>query len=56
MPEVIVENKVGDFDSYLGTENEVLREALKTLYDNCRNLETRVEELENRVTQLEVDS
>ena len=56
MPEAIAKNRVGDIDSYLGIDDEVLREALKTLYDNCRNLETRVEELENRVTQLGVDS
>lgn len=56
MPRAISDNQVGDFDSYLGGDDEVLREALKTLYDNCRKLETRVIELENRVTQLEVDS
>jgi len=46
---------VSDLDTYLELESEQLRESLKTLFNNCRLLESRLIDAENRILSLESD-
>jgi len=46
---------VSDLDTYLDLESEQLRESLKTLFNNCRLLESRLIDAENRILSLESD-
>lgn len=53
MPTPTAKESVSDLDSYLDFENENTRETFKTLFNNCRLLEVRLAEAENRILQLE---
>ena len=56
MPEPIVKNQVKQLDTYLDLtdfEPEVIRDTIKVALDNNKALESRLAELENRVTSLE---
>lgn len=56
MPEPIVKNQVKQLDTYLDLtdfEPEVIRETIKVAFDNNKVLESRLAELEERVTTLE---
>lgn len=53
MPQPITPDSVSDLDSYLDFEDENTRETFKTLFNNCRSLEARLAEAENRILQLE---
>lgn len=56
MPEPIVKNQVKQLDTYLDLtdfEPEVIRETIKVALDNNKVLESRLAELEERVTTLE---
>ena len=56
MPRKIEEEKILDHETYLDFDSEVFRASIKTLYDNCRVLQSRIEELESKVEQLEIDN
>lgn len=49
----IANESVNDLDTYLDLESETMRETLKTLFNNCRLLESRLIEAENRIQNLE---
>tara|TARA_B100000424_G_scaffold237993_1_gene203813 strand:- start:1668 stop:1838 length:171 start_codon:yes stop_codon:yes gene_type:complete len=55
MPIPIANESVRDFDTYFDLETDNLRESFKTLFDNCRLLEARLKEAENRIQSLESD-
>lgn len=56
MPEPIIKNQVKQLDTYLDLtdfEPEVIRDTIKVALDNNKALESRLAELEERVTTLE---
>lgn len=56
MPEAIIVQKTRELDGYLDQEEfnpEVMKDSLRVIFENQKNLVSRVAELENRVTSLE---
>lgn len=56
MPEEIKDGAVKNLDNYLDFDSEVLRDAIRVLYDNCELLQSRIKVLENKVEQLQVEN
>ena len=56
MPEPILVRETRELDGYLDLEEfnpEVIKDALRIIFENQKNLVSRVAELEDRVTSLE---
>ena len=56
MPEAILVKKTRELDGYLDQDEfnaEVMKDSLRVIFENQKNLVSRVAELENRVTSLE---
>lgn len=56
MPEEIKDGAVKNLDNYLDFDSEVLRDAIRILFDNCELLQSRIKVLENKVEQLQVEN